>query len=160
MATLTLLLTLLSARPQPAPLALDRLQGSWTGTGQVSGQPAKAELQFERVLGGKFTRLRYAFGEDVNGTFVLKFEGHAYYAACPTGEGCGGQWFDTLGFTRKIAATQSSEVLVSEWSTAGSEAGKSEYRFRADGSLVVTDFVRSADGSFREFGRISYTRAK
>ena len=162
MPILILLVSLFSVVTQ-SPLALDRLEGRWTGTGQVRGQAVRAELQVEKVLDGKFTRLSYRFGEDVPGppkNFAVKFEGHAYYTACPTGQACTGQWFDTLGFVRIISATQTADMLASEWKTAGSEAGKSEYRIAPDGGLVVTDWVRGADGNFREFGRVTYARVK
>lgn len=162
MPILILLVSWLSVVPQ-SPLALDRLEGRWTGAGQVRGQAVRAELQFEKVLGGKFTRLSYRFGDELPGppkTFEVKFEGHAYYAACPTGLACTGQWFDTLGFVRVINATQTTDTLASEWKTAGAEAGKSEYKIAPDGGLVVTDWVRGADGSFREFGRVTYSRVK
>lgn len=158
MTRLLLFFSLLSVTTQ-TPTAIDRLQGRWTGTGQVRGQAAKAELAFERVLDGRFTRLNYRFGEDVDGRFEVKFEGHAYYA-CTAGPNCSGQWFDTLGFVRAITATQTADTLASEWKTAGSEAGKSEYKLGPDGTLAVTDWVRLPDGSFREFARVSYRRAK
>jgi hypothetical protein len=158
MTLLLLLVSMISVSTQ-TPTAMDRLQGRWTGTGQVRGQAAKAELQFERVLDGRFTRLSYRFGEEVAGRFEVKFEGHAYYR-CASAQACTGQWFDTLGFVREITATQTADTLASEWKTAGSEAGKSEYKLGADGTLAVTDWVRLPDGTFREFGRVSYTRAK
>jgi len=159
MTTFLLLVSLLilSVSPQQSSSAMDRLQGSWTGTGQVRGSAAKAELRFERVLGGKFTRLTYRFGEDIGGKLDVKFEGHAYYV-CASAQSCTGQWFDTLGFVRSITAAQTGDTLASEWKTTGGEAGKSEYKLGTDGGLVVTDWVRGADGSFREFGRVSYVR--
>ncbi|HEX5217053.1 MAG TPA: hypothetical protein VFV98_16435 [Vicinamibacterales bacterium] len=162
MPILILVFSLLSIVPQ-SPLALDRLEGGWAGTGQVRGQAVRAELQFEKVLGGRFTRLTYRFGEELPGpprTLAAAFEGHAYYAACPAGAGCSGQWFDTLGFVRLISATQTADTLASEWKTAGAEAGKSEYKILADGGLVVTDWVRAGHGSFREFGRVTYSRVR
>lgn len=162
MPILILLVALVSVFPQ-SPLALERLEGRWAGTGQVRGQAVRAELQFENILGGKFTRLSYRFGEELPGpprTLEVRFEGHAYYGACPTGQGCTGQWFDTLGFVRIITATQTADTLASEWKTAGAEAGKSEYKIASDGGLVVTDWVRAADGSFREFGRVTYSRVR
>ena len=162
MPILILLVSLFTVVPQ-APLVLDRLEGRWAGTGEVRGQRVRAELQFEKVLGGKFTRLSYRFGEELPGSpkpFEVRFEGHAYYAACPTGQACTGQWFDTLGFVRAITAVQTADTLASEWKTAGAEAGKSEYKIAPDGGLVVTDWVRGADGSFREFGRVAYSRVR
>lgn len=142
-----------------ARLAFDRLDGRWTGTGTVNNQIVRAELEFARVLANRFTQLRYRFVIDAL-TPPATFEGHAYYAACPAAGMCSGSWFDSQGATHALYAVQSADSVTSEWRTGDTPRGKTEYRLTDDATLVVTDWVRAADGSWRQFGQVRYQRAR
>jgi Protein of unknown function (DUF1579) len=137
-----------------AKLALERLEGKWTGAGTVNNQKVRAELDLARVLANRFVQLRYRFVTDGGAVF----EGHAYYGACPAAGACTGHWFDSQGSAHALSATQTADTLTSEWRTGDTPRGRTEYRLTGDTALVVTDFIRAADGTWRQFGQVSYQR--
>lgn len=144
---------------QPAPGGQElvaRLLGGWRGTGTILGQPSTIELQWTRVLEGKFVRLTHVsrIGDEPN---AAAFEGHAYYEAQPGG-GYRATWFDSSGQTRPITAVAHGDALVAAWGSPATEEGETTYALLADGGLEVVDRVKRKDGAWREFGRTRLSR--
>jgi hypothetical protein len=140
---LSLVLVLQSA---PDPL-LSRLAGQWSGTGTVLNQPSKISMTWTWELGGQFLRLTFR-----NEMPKTTFEGHAYYR--PSGDGrYRGMWFDNSGMLRPLEARRDGDALVSKWGTPESEEGETTYRLLPDGTMEVTDRVKSKDGTWRVFGQ-------
>jgi hypothetical protein len=156
MACAVLIAGLVAAAAGQTKQAFERLEGRWTGSGAVNGQQVRAELDFARVLANRFTQLRYRFV--VDGT-AATFEGHAYYAACPAAGECRGTWFDSQGATHTLFAVQTAESVTAEWRNGDIARGKTEYRLTDDRTLIVTDWVRAAEGAWRQFGAVRYSRA-
>ena len=140
---LSLVLVLQSA---PDPL-LSRFAGQWSGTGTVLSQPSKISMTWTWELGGQFLRLTFR-----NDMPKATFEGHAYYR--PSGDGrYRGMWFDNSGMLRPLDARRDGEALVSKWGTPETEEGETTYRLLPDGTMEVTDRVKSKDGTWRVFGQ-------
>jgi len=136
----------------PQTTAIDRLAGRWTGAGTVNGQAVRAQAEFDRVLAGRFTRLQYRF----NTGDRLLFEGHAYYT-CDAAK-CRGSWFDSQGSLHVLTGTLTADALTSEWGDGTTPRGRTEYKLTAATTLVVTDWIRTAAGDWREFGKVEYRR--
>jgi hypothetical protein len=142
-----LLLSLVVAlQPASDPL-LARFAGEWSGTGIVLNQSSKISMTWSWELGGQFLRLTFR-----NEMPKTTFEGHAYYR--PSGEGgYRGMWFDNSGMLRPLDATRDGDALVSKWGTPDTEEGETTYRLLPDGTMAVTDRVKSKDGTWRVFGQ-------
>ena len=152
--SLTVGLLLLQAGADPL---LSRLAGQWSGTGTVLNQPAKIQMSWSWELGGRFMRLTFR-NEMGSAPTINVFEGHAYYR--PTGDGhYRGMWFDNAGMFRPLDGRRDGDALVSKWGTPETEEGETTYRLRPDGTLDVTDRVKGKDGTWRDFGRATYTRS-
>ena len=144
--------------PMPAAGAITaRLLGEWRGTGTILGQASTVELQWERVLDGRFVRLTFT-SQIGPAPKTRRFEGHAYYEALPDGR-FRATWFDSSGMTRPIAAEVRGDALVSAWGTPATEEGETTYRLVSERQLEVVDRVKGKDGAWREFGRTTLQRA-
>lgn len=143
---------------QPAAssdLALSRMTGQWTGSGVVNGAPVQARAEFGPVLAKKFTRLSYVFSDARAGDV---FEGHAYYTCAAGSTACSGNWFDSQGSSHVLKAVHANDTLTAEWGDGVTPRGKTEYRLVSADTLVVTDWVRTATGEWRQFGKVDYKR--
>lgn len=150
-STVALLLVAL-VQPLADPL-LDRLAGSWSGSGTVLGAPATVRLVWDWTLDRRFLRLTF---ENQMGP-GKRFDGHAYYR--PLGGGAyRGMWFDSSGMMRPIDGAAKGDALVALWGTADTERGETTYHLRPDGALEIVDRVMSKDGRWREFGRVVVSR--
>ena len=135
---------------------LSRFAGQWSGTGTVLNQPSKIQMSWNWELSDRFMRLTFR-NEMGTAPKITVFEGHAYYL--PTGDGqYRGTWFDNAGMLRPLDARRDGDALVSNWGTPDTEEGETTYRLRPDGTMEVIDRVKGKDGTWREFGRASYTR--
>ncbi|HET9371094.1 MAG TPA: hypothetical protein VFO19_12630 [Vicinamibacterales bacterium] len=137
--------------------ALSVMEGKWTGKGTVNAQEVAADLEVGPALGQQFSRLQYRFTPvGTRGTF----EGVAYYKGCKAATSCSGRWLDSSGAMHVLSAVQTADVLTSEWGDGATPRGKTEYRLNGEGGLVVTDWVRATDGSWRQFGLVTYARVR
>lgn len=138
-----------------ATTPIARLAGQWTGSGVVNNATVSAKAEFGPVLANRFTRLTYVF--TVAGVGDV-FEGHAYYTCAKGADTCRGNWFDSQGSSHILTATQSGDTLTSEWGDGTTPRGRTEYRLVGAANLVVTDWVRTIAGEWRQFGRVEYRR--
>ncbi len=135
---------------------LNRLEGSWQGEGKAMRTPARLQMKWEWVLGGKFLRLSLK-NEMQSATGNTAFEGHAYYRLSGDGK-CEGKWFDSRGASFPINCKIEGESLTALWGTPEQEQGKSIYRFLEAGKLEVVDSVMDKNGTWKEFGRFVVIR--
>ena len=157
---------LLAAFVEPQPPAppdraaatamLERLAGSWTGSGTILGQSSTVDMQWTPVLDSRFVRLTVAshIGPPPK---TQHFEGHAYYEVRSDGR-VRATWFDSSGLTRPVDATVSAASLVATWGTPDTEVGETTYRLVSDRTLEVVDRVRGKDGTWQTFGRSTLSR--
>lgn len=146
-------MVLFTGQPNPPgrDAFLSRLEGRWSGTGTVLGQPSKIEMEWSWTLGGQFFYLTFR-NEMGSADKSMVFEGRAYYRAAGDGR-YRGMWFDNSGMMRPIDAVRSGDALVARWGTAETEEGETTYLLAAAGRLDVTDRVKSKDGTWRTFGQ-------
>jgi hypothetical protein len=57
-----------------------------------------------------------------------------------------------------LSGVQSADALTSEWGDGTTARGRTEYRLTAPDALVVTDWIRTASGDWRQFGKVEYRR--
>jgi hypothetical protein len=141
-------------QPPAAPAAggvTTRLLGAWQGSGTILGQASTVELQWARVLDGRFVRLTFT-SHIGPAPKTRRFEGHAYYEALANGR-FRATWFDSSGMTRPISAHVRDDALVSAWGTPETEEGETTYRLVSHTQMEVVDRVKGKDGTWREFGR-------
>ena len=136
---------------------LTALTGHWEGIGTILGQPSRVSLEWAPVLDGRFHRLTFEshIGPEPR---TRHFQGHAYYRATP--QGYHATWFDSSGLVRPIESTRQADAIVSVWGTAETEVGETTYRLVTADTLEVVDRVGAKDGTWREFGRVTLTRAR
>jgi hypothetical protein len=141
----------------PGDSFLQRLEGTWQGDGKTLGMPARLQMKWEWVLGGKFLRLSLRNEMKSASGSIQIFEGHAYYE--PAGQGkYEARWFDSRGLSFPIKGAVEADALTAQWGTPEQEQGKSVYKFLEAGKLEVVDSVKQKDGSWKEFGRFVATR--
>jgi hypothetical protein len=152
-----LLLFSYGLKASTADVFLNRLQGTWQGDGKTLGMPARLQMKWEWVLGGKFLRLSLKNEMQAANRQLQTFEGHAYYQ--PAGEAkYQGEWFDSRGESFPIKGNIEGDALIALWGAPGKEQGKSVYRLIEAGKLEVIDFVMDKDGAWKEFGRFVMIR--
>ena len=148
-------LTVLGAMPAGASAqgVLERLEGTWLGTGELLGRPAAFELTWAPALGGRFVRLELEnfFVSDTGRTPVLEAVG--YYPAAGSGTGT---WVDSRGVVFTLDVRTSGDTLRVGWKGLR-ESGESEYVQTSDSVLVVTDRVRQG-GELRVFATSTLKR--
>ena len=148
---------LAQAAAVPASLGLvTQLQGRWEGTGMILGQASRVQMEWARVLDGRFMRLTFV-SHIGPAPKTQRFEGHAYYQPGSAGR-FRATWFDSGGLVRPIVATATASALVAAWGTADTEVGETTYRLTAPDRMEVVDRVRGKDGAWREFGRSTLSR--
>jgi hypothetical protein len=141
----------------PGDPFLQRLEGTWQGSGNTLGMPARLLMKWEWVLGSKFLRLSLRNEMQSASGSTQVFEGHAYYQ--PSGQGkYEGRWLDSRGLSFPIKGAVETDALSAQWGTPEQEQGKSVYKFLEAGKLEVVDSVKQKDGSWKEFGRFVVTR--
>jgi hypothetical protein len=142
----------LVAQARPIPVlaqstgsALERLAGEWSGAGDLMGRAARFEMCWEKVLGGAFTRLRFAnyFVTPAGDQRVIEAIG--LYPA----RGEAGTWADSRGVVFTLRVENGPSTLTVEWTGTG-ESGRTRYELTADTTISVTDEVR-AGGEYRPF---------
>lgn len=136
---------------------LTRLLGVWTGEGTVLGQPARVRMEWAPTLDGAFVRLTFV-NQMGAGDKTRKFEGHAYYRAGTDGAAYRATWMDNSGAIRPIDGTRDGDALVARWGTPQTEEGETTYRLLSAAKMEVVDRVKSRDGTWREFGRVTLAR--
>jgi len=142
-----------SQSPQPQhETFLQRLEGTWQGSGKTMGMPARLRLSWEWVWKNKFLRLTIRNEMTAPNGQTQLFEGLAYYQHLSDGK-YEATWFDSRGMTFPIKATAEGNALVAFWGSPDKEQGKAIYRILEPGKLEVIDAVRQKDGTWKEFGR-------
>lgn len=140
-----------------ADALLTRLLGVWSGEGTVLGQTARVRMEWAPALDGSFVRLTFV-NQMGPADKTRKFEGHAYYRAAADGAGYRGTWMDNSGAIRPIDGTRDGDALVARWGTPQTEEGETIYRLLSTAKMEVVDRVKSRDGTWREFGRVTLSR--
>lgn len=152
-----LLAALASPAQEPSVGGVESLIGAWKGEGKLLGMASRAEMKWEPVLGGRFTRLTYrAEMQSPNGSTQV-FEGHGYYKSLGGGK-YQGAWFDSQGDHHPIAAIFQDGALAATWGTESTKLGRTTYRTAGANRLEVTDEIRGKDGAWQEFGRAVLSR--
>lgn len=122
-----------------------RLEGRWTGDGQLMGQAATFEMSWERRG---------------DGLAVLDFTNpflHAVAVYRIAGGPAEATWLDSRPERITIEWEATGSMLIARWSSA-SESGRSEYELVSEDEAVVRDYVDGADGA-RLFGEARYRRS-
>ena len=147
-----------------APLAgqeagvIAALVGEWSGSGTVTGRASSVTMIWSREPGASFLHLRFRNVMAASSARPAEvFEARGYYGVRP-GAPAAGTWIDSRGVIFPVTFTATADTLTSDWGSEGTERGRTTYRVREAGILEVTDFVRSADGQYKEFGRVVLER--
>jgi hypothetical protein len=139
---------------------VQRLAGTWRGTGIVTGRASSVSMTWETTLGGAFLQLRFRNEMAASAARPAEvFEGVSFYRLAAGQVGKSGTWMDSRGITFALTVSTTDVALVSDWEAAGVEAGRTRYELTNDGQLTVVDEVRGADGVYREFGRTRLRKA-
>lgn len=140
----------------PAPSALDgffgRIVSAWIGSGTVMGRESHVEFRVERGVG---STVGLHWRNVMQGARRDLFEGAAVYTKQKEG-GYTATWWDSLGATHPIVATEAADglSLTALWGVAG----RTVYSLIEGGDLEVVDSVKRPDGTWNEFGRCRLKR--
>ena len=142
------------AAPVPQePAVVGTLVGEWSGRGTVTGRASSITMTWSREPGAAFLHLRFRNAMAASASRPEEvFEGRGYYLVRARAPAMG-TWIDSRGAIFPVTFTATAETLTSDWGGEGTERGRTVYRVRDGGVLEVIDFVRGADGQYKEFGR-------
>lgn len=88
-------------------------------------------------------------------TGSLLFAGRGTYRLLDGG-GVDGYWTDSFANLHPLRGRWDGTELSVTWGTEATEVGRSRYHFGPDGSLDVTDSVRTPDQNWRQFMQVHY----
>ena len=126
---------------------------SWEGEGTLMGADAKFKMQWDKVLDGRFYRLKFENQrETTNGKIVFKAIG--FYRVTDS-VSFHGTWFDSRGISFPLKGILAENQLVVHWGTPDTEIGKTVYTVVAGGKIAVEDFIEQ-NGELVNFGKSIY----
>jgi hypothetical protein len=130
----------------------NKLTGSWKGEGKMVNTPSHYEMNWEKVLGGKFIRLTYRVEmRDPSGSLRV-FAGYAFYRSLGDGK-YEATWFDSNGEQHSISAVFEADLLTANWGTPKTKLGRTTYRLVSSSEMELIDYIQTKDGNWREFNR-------
>ena len=129
------------------------LIGEWSGSGAVTGRSAAVTMVWSREPGAAFLHLRFRNTMAASSSRPAEvFEARGYYVVRP-GAPSTGTWVDSRGVIFPLTFAATADTLTADWGAGNTERGRTVYRVRDGGILEVIDYVRGADGQYKEFGR-------
>jgi hypothetical protein len=155
-AVVSFLLLLSAAHAEPAAI-FTALEGKWSAKGNSFSPDAKAKMKWSETFAGKFYRVDYRIDMTLDGK-PQSFEGVGHYQLAD-GDRIEAYWADSSGDLHPITAEISENAIVAHWGRAGAKQGRSEYRLNDDGSVLVTDWLLTADG-WRQFNQATFRKGK
>ena len=138
--------TSMAAPHSATPDVIAALIGSWSGEGELFGQPATFAMTWAWELDGQFVRLTFDNGA---------IEAVAHYRVDGS-DRLSGTWFDSRGEVVELRAVATDSTLTTRW-IAETEQGRTIYRVVDEATVEVEDAVLTDDG-WRPFGRATYRR--
>lgn len=137
-----------------------RIVGEWAGQGVVTGRASEVSMSWSRDVGDAFLHLRFRNSMAAGGTRPAElFEARGYYRFAGTTTGTG-TWVDSRGVIFPLVVTVDHDAMVVDWGGDTTERGRTRYQLKDATTLEVVDSVRSADGQYREFGRMTLKRTR
>lgn len=135
------------------PPVVAALIGEWSGSGTVTGRSATVTMVWSREPGAAFLHLRFRNAMAASTSRPAEvFEARGYYVVRP-GAPSTGTWVDSRGVIFPLTFAATADTFTTDWGADNTERGRTTYRVRAGGILEVIDYVRGADGEYKEFGR-------
>lgn len=131
--------------------------GTWHGEGKIAGADSKIVMKWEPALGGKFFKLIFRNRMAGKDGAVSIFEGEAFYKVLDD-KTYQGTWADSGGELHPINAKLENNAVNSLWGREDAKLGRTVYKLVADKKMEVTDSIRLADGTWREFGKAVYVK--
>lgn len=150
-------LAALSFAPAAWPEAWNALHGEWHGTGTVRGMPAEVALSFRPALGKHAHHLTFRNTMRGEAGESWEFSAEAFYL-CDAQGACRGHWYDSRGEVLRLTVAVQGERIVVDWGDDATERGRTTYSPLTDGSLSISDEVRSAEGTWKVFGTTTARR--
>ena len=140
-----------------------KLVGTWQAAGNAFGAPSTSIMQWtDGKLGGKFLRLDYLINRTTPNGPAPIFSGVAYYqmpaSSSPREQDVHAFWADTNGNLHPISATIEENALAANWGTPTTEQGRTRYEMTDQGTVEVTDWVKTPNG-WQQFNHTIFTRA-
>lgn len=135
---------------------LSSFEGEWTSTDDAFGQSAKSTMTWSKALGGKFTQINYEIQMTSDAGQTSSFTGLGYYRH-QEGGSFKAFWADNTGDLHPILAKEDGNALVSIWGVEGSKLGRTRYELNDDGTLTVTDWIKS-NNEWKQFNSNTFTR--
>ncbi len=126
-------------------LIVEQLAGEWVSDGDAFGVPAKTTMRWGRTLGGKFFRLDYQIEMQSDAGEPSVFAGVAYYRHAGN-DTYAAYWADTGGELHPIKAERAGKALIAHWGTEGKKQGRTRYQIHPDGTVEVTDWIKTDEG--------------
>lgn len=120
------------------------------------GAPAQFEMQWEKVLGGRFLKLTFQSRRTPEGGSTTTFEAIAFYSLAGDST-WPGTWFDSRGISFPVEGKVSGTTLTVEWGTPEIEQGRTVYALEDEIRMLVTDYVLR-EGTYAKFGEARYRK--
>jgi len=149
-------LALPSIKAQSSASFFEKIEGDWSGTGELFGTPATFKMSWHEVLSGQFFHLQFSNSfKNQNGN-TQGIEAKAFYRLDESTESSG-YWFDSRGVMFGLKFSIKENQLIVLWGDPEIEEGKTEYRLIDGERIEVKDYVKR-NGTFSQFGEAVYTK--
>ncbi len=145
-----------SIRAQSSVSFFEKVEGDWSGIGELFGTSATFKMSWQKVLSGQFIHLHFSNSfKNQNGN-TQGIESRAYYRLDESTESSG-YWFDSRGVMFGLKFSIKQNELTVLWGNPETEEGKTRYRLIEGNRIEVKDYVKR-NGTFNQFGEAVYTK--
>lgn len=153
----------LTHTPAMQDTLLTKLMGTWTGKGVSFGFPAKISMTWQPEMQFQYMKLIYRLEMRPTDSTTKTFDGEAIYkplqqASKNQEKTYQGSWHDSQGEQYNITATAHGNSLESIWGDTSDKMVKTTYTLLDANHVEIADFIRKADGTWKELSRNTVQR--
>lgn len=135
-------------------LSLHELQGEWKSESPAFGNPARSNMRWTPVFGGKFLKLDYRISETETDNPV--FTGVAYYAISDD-RTLRAMWVDSNGDILQVRAEVRGRSITARWGRPGEKEGETVYELSDENMMIVTDRIKN-DGEWIQLNEMEFAK--
>jgi len=127
---------------------------NWNGIGMLMGKKATFTMDWQRVLGNQFIKLKFQNKRKSGNTDDIIFRATAFYKIV-NDTMVVGNWFDNRGMSLPLKGSIKKDELTILWGNDETEMGKTIYHYTSNNEITVEDFIMN-NGKYIKFGYATY----
>ncbi len=130
------------------------INNNWDGEGMLMGAKATFTMKWEHALQSQFIKLEFQNSRKLEGKEDIVFMATAFYKI-ENDTVVIGYWFDSRGVSFPLKGNIKDKEMIINWGNPETEMGKTVYRYTADNTITVEDYIGSK-GTYHKFGNATY----